>query len=826
MSEAWPRAVFDAPLLRGLDEPARDRVVAAGRLIECSSGQVVFREGERGDALYVVARGVIALRATPRGNHAPAVIRRARKGESFGEEVCLPGGLRRATATAEGAAQVASIPVSVFQRGLGRDAEDPGVKRAAAARLRQLERQATADLLRTMVLTRGLDDDDRDLVLDAVTLKRHARGARIYGVGERARDLFMLASGLVQLQTEDEDGRVQVRAYLSPGDFFGDQELALSRGAAARPPARQTNAVALGDCQLLRLPGAALRTLLDRNPRMIERLRRITGARRAHQARVVGEADARSTRHVFHDLYRMQMASSLLTIDQDTCVRCGHCAWSCAATHGGVSRLIRRGDKIITQLAAPARAAANPSAVSELVQLTARPKTRSLLLPNSCQHCKNPACMIDCPTGAIGRDPEGEVFIREPLCTGCGNCAKACPWENIRMAPRPRGGASISEWLKGQEDTSPAFPEVAVKCDLCRDYEAPACVQGCPTGSLLRLDPERDFTEVAALLAGPSAAGVSAARASGGAGAGGLDALLLRAASWLVTLLLGASAVALAIVGLVSQLRGAWSPSAGPGLWAGVLAAGAMLLLAAHVIPKRVVSLWMRRRRRESAARGAAAAIDGAAGGRAPPRSRVRPFVQLHVLLGALACAGVLGHAGRAGLGSLELAGLLLGMFWLTAALGAWGAWAYRALPRRLSRLERRGALPEDLRREREALLDRLHRELSGRSALVKRAARVVLLPYSLSRVGSLGLLLSGRDAARERARVQARVERLLGAQDPEQLAGLAEVVKTAVELRALPARRLLTFALRGFFVAHVLISGLALALLVLHVLIQTGGLG
>ena len=51
---------------------------------------------------------------------------------------------------------------------------------------------------------------------------------------------------------------------------------------------------------------------------------------------------ASSTQHVFRDLYRMQVARSLLVIDQDSCVRCGHCAWSCAEVHGQ-TRLIRRG---------------------------------------------------------------------------------------------------------------------------------------------------------------------------------------------------------------------------------------------------------------------------------------------------------------------------------------------------------------------------------------------------------------------------------------------------------------------------------------------------
>jgi len=90
--------------------------------------------------------------------------------------------------------------------------------------------------------------------------------------------------------------------------------------------------------------------------------------------------------------------------------------------------------------------------------------------------------MIDCPTGAIGRDARGEVFIREDLCTGCGSCAKACPWENIQMAPRR---------------DKLAFPSVAVKCDLCKGVDGgPACVASCPTQAIARIDPNAAFVEL------------------------------------------------------------------------------------------------------------------------------------------------------------------------------------------------------------------------------------------------------------------------------------------------------------------------------------------
>ncbi|MGB1275884.1 MAG: cyclic nucleotide-binding domain-containing protein, partial [Nannocystaceae bacterium] len=622
------------------------------------------------------------LVATRRGDDLPAQVRVARRGESFGEGAALPGGTHRLTARVAEDATIAVIPVGVLTRETARqDRESKGASSVAARQQRLLTRQATRDLLSTMALTRDLSRDETDLLLDAVEVTAAPRGHRIYDVHDPADGLYMLSSGLVQLQTQDE-GRIHVRAYLSAGDFFGDRELLTGE-------TRVHAAVAMGACQLLMLPASAFRTLRDRNPGLVKRMRRIADDRDDTQAKVVEEAGAHTTRHVFADLYRMQMAQSMLTIDQDTCVRCGHCAWSCADTHG-VARLVRRGDKILTSVSG---------------------ETHNLLLPNSCQHCQNPACMIDCPTGAIGRDPRGEVFIREELCTGCGACAKACPWENIRMAPRTpaTGLIPLTQLLKKNRapttPTSPTglpnsptnspshsqvgtSPEVATKCDLCRGYEAPACVQACPTGSLIRLDPKQAFSEVAALLGdreqSTQKAGPTKQHRLGNLGL---------AAVTITTIMAAGSAAAL-------NLRGILEPGTGFGLTLGMLAAVAMLLLVGHSIPKRITRLWMRKRSRSGART------------KAPPpaRSRLKPLVQLHILLGLLLPAAVLGHAGTTISGTV--AGSLHVSLWVLLVLGIWGAIAYRLLPPVLGRLERRGALPEDLVDRRQHLLDRMQREL------------------------------------------------------------------------------------------------------------------
>ncbi len=85
-----------------------------------------------------------------------------------------------------------------------------------------------------------------------------------------------------------------------------------------------------------------------------------------------------------------------------------------------------------------------------------------------CMHCGNAACLAACPTGNIYRDQStGAVAMKGTLCIGCKMCIMACPF-----------GMIVWDEAKG----------VATKCDMCldrlREGRAPACVEGCPTGSL------------------------------------------------------------------------------------------------------------------------------------------------------------------------------------------------------------------------------------------------------------------------------------------------------------------------------------------------------
>ncbi|GAC1546790.1 MAG: hypothetical protein NVS3B10_10730 [Polyangiales bacterium] len=768
----WPDAVWDAVVLRGLDARARAEIEAAGRLLTLNDDEPVYRAGEPADALYVVVEGACVLRATRRGEAQASVIRTASRGEVFGEEATVVAfGLRQMEARCGSRERtvVAEVPVAVLRRAIGR----AGGGEVALRLERALKRAATVDLLRTTSFTRTLPVRDIEILLDAARHLEVPRGEHVYREGDVAAHAVLVAGGLLQVQTDDA-GKPRVEAYLTRGDLFGDDEL-------DDRSLRRVAVIAAGPAWLVEIPRDVFLVVARRNAAALEGIRRVRAAGLPPQ--LVG-GGTRTTAHVFQDLYRMRVARSLLVIDQDSCVRCGHCAWSCAATHDdGISRLVRRGDKVVVQREVDREERASEDVVARVARRAKETEWAPLLVPNSCQHCKNPSCMIDCPTGAIGRDARGEVFIREDLCTGCGSCAKACPWDNIQIAPRgsTRGGAHGGA-IDGAAKVASA--DVAVKCDLCTGSPAgPACVASCPTQAIARIDPNEALVELRS-WPGPATA-VARTGASAGAGAAaeavGLFPRKIAGWPWVVGAAFGA-------VGLPTAAG--WSP------WGSGVIAGALVT-----------------------------ALVGYSGVKRAPRvlSRLRGSSRLgrvlhvtHLALGVLAVGAVIGHTHGAAPGNV--AGALAMAMTFALATGLVGAGIHVLLPPRLARLERGSVLPEELASRRREIDERIFTHLSGRSEVVKALYGRALRPYRASRGGVLVLIASGRRLRDEEKRLRAATSGLLNGRKSERLDGIEELVRLVVEHRAVDALRVLTFALRAWLPVHVAAAAIAVVLLVAHV--------
>jgi hypothetical protein len=198
-------------------------------------------------------------------------------------------------------------------------------------------------------------------------------------------------------------------------------------------------------------------------------------------------------------------------------------------------------------------------------------------------------------------------------------------------------------------------------------------------------------------------------------------------------------------------------------------------------------------------------------------RRTTTALVSLHSVAGAAGAGAAAAHGGL----PLEptLSSLLALTFFAASGLGLAGALLYAALPARLSRLEARASLPEDLAAEQKELVDRFHRALSGRSELVKAIASRFLAPYAARPWGGLLLAIRGRSLKGEARRVSARIQRLLEGRGQDRLAGLEQLVRLAVELRAIKARLALSALLRAFAPAHAVLAAVVLVLLALHVM-------
>jgi hypothetical protein len=307
-------------------------------------------------------------------------------------------------------------------------------------------------------------------------------------------------------------------------------------------------------------------------------------------------------------------------------------------------------------------------------------------------------------------------------------------------------------------------------------------VSACPTDAIFRLDPRRDVVEVRAIV-GKRAETQPRPRER-------------RGPSWGALLLFG---VIPPLVALDRTLPAGGAH--GARYAAGVLGALLVLVLCAHSGVKRVARLrrWVRRTL-----------------GRSEAVSTVAPLVTFHGATGVAAAASVLLHAGYSASGGVT--GALFLAFWSVAASGGLGALAYRFLPERLARLERRSGLPEDDPIRREALFDRFHDALSDAPSVKKELVRGLLLPYASSLLGAVALVARGRTLAAEETALRSRIERALGGRTSKRLSGIEPLVRTAVEMRALGAARLVRGALRVWLPLHLVLSALVVVLLALHV--------
>jgi NADPH-dependent 2,4-dienoyl-CoA reductase/sulfur reductase-like enzyme/pSer/pThr/pTyr-binding forkhead associated (FHA) protein/Fe-S-cluster-containing hydrogenase component 2/CRP-like cAMP-binding protein len=487
-------------------------MIASSELRFLVPGNTSIREGEYGRDLFLILQGRLALFADAMADTTfPIAI--LSQGEHVGEDGMLTGLPYKVTARAQVPTLVLQVPEQVMQR-LMELVPEVQLYFDQVNNARSLK-----SILKRMSLFQGVSDADIHSLIQQTPIKRYNRDDPLFAEndqeGRPSREtLHIILEGFVKVARHTSVGTGHhksdevIIAYRQGGDYFAGGLDLLGDGRAVSVKAINRVSVAEVPRQVML---ALFQYYPEVNYRFAMRLREYveTSVSTRGYALTSSPLIAFSSKNALLDGATLDGLHSLvndgvvegtevLVIDLDKCIHCSECEEACARRHGQ-SRMNRKGMVV-----------------------------GNISIATACRQCQDPVCML-CSRAGIARNPTGEVYITES-CIGCGICAERCPYGAISIVNIEKDEQiSRSSWQHfsnffsnhiGMRDTvaSPfvtpgpldtfqprdALDEirkkVAIKCDLCAGYRDQACVEACPTGAAVRIQPTNFFGSTEEIL--------------------------------------------------------------------------------------------------------------------------------------------------------------------------------------------------------------------------------------------------------------------------------------------------------------------------------------
>ena len=248
-SNAARKALAATPLFSALDHDTLEDMLTRIGLVSLEPGEILFREGEPGDALYVVAEGEVGV---AREGPPRRAVARLGPGSFFGEVALITDQARTATVEAISATQLLAIDRALVSTLV---ADHPDVLFVI---LRFVRDRLLAQLLDTSPMFAPMPPEDRASLAARFRFVEIEAGSVIVEPGARPDGLYVFLAG----RADARRGR-ELSRYLGAGDLAG--EVSLLRGGPS--PVR---IAAITRCLALCLDAPDFREVIMTHPHVLE----------------------------------------------------------------------------------------------------------------------------------------------------------------------------------------------------------------------------------------------------------------------------------------------------------------------------------------------------------------------------------------------------------------------------------------------------------------------------------------------------------------------------------------------------------------------------
>ena len=258
-------------LFADLPREALENVARLLLLRHVPAGEIVFSQGDPGDAMYIVDTGSVeAISELP--DRPRELVARFVEGDFFGETALLIGKTRSFTSYAKSDTNLWCLYRTDFDHLLVKYPQlSVALSRALRDRLGSFGDYATEPHLKKIARLGGLSRMQLDELSARLQPRRYQGGSTIYYEGRASDEMYFIESGQVEHWATSMRGPVLLET-LEQGDFFGEIALLSGKG-------HPTTAYALVDANIWALTKADFDDFLSRYPNLGVTLSRVLSQR-------------------------------------------------------------------------------------------------------------------------------------------------------------------------------------------------------------------------------------------------------------------------------------------------------------------------------------------------------------------------------------------------------------------------------------------------------------------------------------------------------------------------------------------------------------------